>query len=240
MPTTAVISDIHGNLEALISVIKDIKVSGASSIVCLGDVVGYGPNPNECAALVEAECSIKILGNHDDAAVGKDIPANWNSVARAAMRWTMDAITPETRLLIDGYKQAMLADDVLLVHGSPTDPTHEYVLAGEWEDMKDEMLGNIPKQVCLCGHSHMPGLFDKDGYEFCKYFDQDLSSRGKVILNVGSVGQPRDRNPDACYLLIGDGKFRWRRVAYDVKATAKKIVTAGLPEICATRLFTGS
>jgi diadenosine tetraphosphatase ApaH/serine/threonine PP2A family protein phosphatase len=239
MELTAFISDIHGNIDALEAVIADIKTTGATRIVCQGDVVGYGARPNECVALVEAECSLKILGNHDQAAVSGMTPSGWNPVATSAMKWTQRVLSAATRTAIKNYKKQDVMDEVLVVHGSPDDPTNEYVMARNWHYQRSTLLPLIPHQICVCGHSHTPGIFEDVGCGPAKYVPLDRSKYGVMILNVGSVGQPRDGDPRACYMLIDDKAFTWRRVTYDVDAAAKKIDHEGLDPFLSERLKVG-
>jgi len=239
MELTAIISDIHGNVDALEAVLADIKVSGAKRIVCLGDVVGYGPRPNECVALVEANCVEKILGNHDQAAMSTLVPSGWNPVAQSSMKWTQRVLNAASRAAISKFKTHAMLDDVLLVHGSPQDPTHEYVLAHKWYGQKAYLLPAIPKQVCVCGHSHFPGIFEDAGCGPASYGQNKLPKQAKVILNVGSVGQPRDHDPRACYLLLDDKTYTWRRVTYDIGEVVKKINHEGIDPFLGERLKVG-
>jgi len=238
----AYISDIHGNLEALTSVLKDIAAQKADKVVCLGDVVGYGVNPNECLRLVDTECVARILGNHDEAAATGLIPNGWNPYAKKAMAQTIASLDDESRAILQSrfHKHAVM-DEVLLVHGSPNDPTHEYVLpeASFSSGYMTYVLHKIPHTFCVNGHTHIPGLFDAAGYSFCKYYPEPRGQRGKTILNVGSVGQPRDKNPESCYLLMDDNSFQWRRVKYDVDAVVRKMVAAGAEHYLADRLRSG-
>jgi diadenosine tetraphosphatase ApaH/serine/threonine PP2A family protein phosphatase len=241
MELTAIISDIHGNLDALEAVLKDVATTGATRIACLGDVVGYGPRPNECAEIVEKLCFLKILGNHDQAALSGLIRDDWNPVARSSMQWTQRVLNQAAKTSMTNYKRKDVVDGVLMVHASPQDPTHEYIREHDWILKKEYCLPLIPGKVCLCGHTHTPGLFDEDGgFEMCRYVRQELAGKaGKLVLNVGSVGQPRDGDPAARYMLLDGEGFQWRRVEYDVDACVKKMTEIGLHPFLGDRLRVG-
>lgn len=241
MKSAAFISDIHANLEALDAVFQDIDCKGFEEILCLGDVVGYGPDPVACADLVRKRCRVTIMGNHDEALV----KGAWgfNEMARLAMEWTRKQLRPS--ILRPGSRQRweFLAslplryewEGLLLVHGSPREPTTEYILprSAEWPlpGMFQELFSTF-KSVCLVGHTHIPGVFDetprfipqKEVGESFRFLDK------KLIINVGSVGQPRDQDWRACYLSReSDGSFRFHRVEYPVETTQRKI--RAVPEL---------
>jgi predicted phosphodiesterase len=236
---TAVISDIHGNIDALEAVLADIKTQGADRIVCLGDVVGYGPRPNECVQLVEDNCVVRILGNHDQAAVSGIVPSTWNPYARAAMQWTQRVLNQKAKDSIAKFQTQAELDGVMLVHGSPSDPTHEYVTSYDWPYQKAYLLNDIPKQVALCGHTHKPGIFSDTNVDSYRTFKQEFAAFGKMILNVGSVGQPRDYDSKSCYLLYDDTHFWWRRVQYDIDSCVKKMNHEGIDPLLSERLKVG-
>jgi diadenosine tetraphosphatase ApaH/serine/threonine PP2A family protein phosphatase len=235
MKSAAFISDIHANLEALEAVLADVERKGYETIFCLGDVVGYGPDPAACTDLVRRRCAVTIRGNHDEALV----KGAWgfNEVARTAMDWTRRQLRPS--LLRPGSKRRwdFLVhlplrhewEGLLLVHGSPREPTTEYILPrnAEWPlpGMFQELFSAV-ETVCLVGHTHIPGVFDetprftpqKEAGESFRYHGT------KLIVNVGSVGQPRDGDWRACYLSREDsGDFRFHRVEYPVETTQRKI-----------------
>jgi diadenosine tetraphosphatase ApaH/serine/threonine PP2A family protein phosphatase len=238
--SAAFISDIHANLEALTAVLEDIDRHGYSEIYCLGDVVGYGPDPVGCTDLVRKRARVTILGNHDEALV----KGAWgfNQVARSAMEWTRKQLRPSIFRAGSRERWQFLAslplrhewEGILLVHGSPREPTSEYILPryADWPPpgLFQELFASF-ETVCLVGHTHIAGIFE----EAPRFTPQKLlgetfrPSGGKVIVNVGSVGQPRDREWRACYLSVEDGVFRFHRVEYPVEVTQKKI--RAIPEL---------
>lgn len=234
----AIISDIHGNLEALVAVLDDIKSQGADELYCLGDVVGYGPNPRECVDLVR-NFKLVLLGNHDNAAIFD--PEGFNPAAEKAIFWTRDQLerSPEPthrrqdRLDFLTERPKLLREDpYLFVHGSARNPLNEYVFPDDVYNHRkmDMIFTRIPK-YCFQGHTHVPGVFiqvDATNYQFrtpeelgYTYFPE----ANKIMCNVGSVGQPRDQDPRACYVLLDEtGRITYRRVPYDVETTVKKIL----------------
>lgn len=236
----ALISDIHGNIEALRAVLDDIREQGVSNIYCLGDIIGYGPNPCDCLDTVIERCKLTIMGNHDQAALFD--PEGFNPVALAAVYWTRDQLdsfgTPRTinrRWDFLGELPRTFADgNFLFVHGSPRDPTNEYVFPEDVYNLrKMEALFERVGMYCFQGHTHIPGVFAATGDFFspeeCGY-QYELTGE-KTMFNVGSVGQPRDNDPRACYVILDDdrGLVRYRRVDYPKEETANKIY--GIPEL---------
>ncbi|MBI4600964.1 MAG: metallophosphoesterase family protein, partial [Planctomycetes bacterium] len=248
MPTAAFISDIHANLEALTAVLEDIRRHGYEETYCLGDVVGYGPDPVECTDLVRRHCVLTILGNHDEALV----KGAWgfNQVARNAMEWTRKRLRPSIFRPGSRARWQFLASlplrhewhGHLLVHGSPREPTSEYILPrdADWSPpgMFQELFSCF-ESVCLVGHTHMAGVFE-EGPRFIPQAQLGETFRKgekKIIVNVGAVGQPRDHDWRACYLSIEEGLFRFHRVEYPVEATQRKIrAVADLDNRLADRL----
>ena len=234
MSSAAFISDIHGNLEGLTAVLADIDRHGYEEIYCLGDVVGYGPDPVACTDLVRRRSKVTIMGNHDEALV----KGAWgfNQVARTAMEWTRKQLRPSFFRPGSRARWQYLAalplrhewEGILLVHGSPREPTTEYILPrdAEWSPpgMFQELFSGF-ESVCLVGHTHMAGVFE-EGPHFTpqSQLGETFQKKStKMIVNVGSVGQPRDQDWRACYLSIEDGLFRFHRVEYDVETTQRKI-----------------
>jgi predicted phosphodiesterase len=229
----ALISDIHANLEALRVVLDDIRAQGIREIFCLGDIVGYGPNPCECLDEVIAKCKVTILGNHDQATLFD--PEGFNPIALRAVYWTRDQLeqgpgTPSQKNkrwdFLGELARTYTEGDFLFVHGSPREPTNEYVFPEDIYNQRkiDALFGRI-QQYCFQGHTHLPGVFTYD-YRFtppedCNY--QYRLGEQKAMINVGSVGQPRDSDPRACYVVLEDGLVTFRRLEYDVQATRKKI-----------------
>ncbi|MDX1946285.1 MAG: metallophosphoesterase family protein [Pirellulaceae bacterium] len=235
----ALISDIHANLEALQVVLADIRSQGIREIYCLGDIVGYGPNPCECLDEVIARCKVTILGNHDQATLFD--PDGFNPIALRAVYWTRDQLetgpgTPSQKNkrwdFLGELHRTHTEGDILFVHGSPREPTNEYVFPEDIYNQRkmDALFGRIQK-YCFQGHTHLPGVFTYD-YRFtppedCNY--QYQLGEQKAMINVGSVGQPRDGDPRACYVILDGGSVTFRRLEYDVQLTRKKIYEA--PEL---------
>jgi predicted phosphodiesterase len=247
----ALISDIHSNLEALQAVLADIGTQGIDEIICLGDVVGYGPNPNECVEIVSRKAKLTILGNHDQATLFH--PDGFNPVALRAIDWTRDQLdTGSTQVVnrrwdfLSELPRSHQQDKYLFVHGSPRDPTNEYVFPETIYDKNkmESMFQKVP-QYCFQGHTHMPGVFTPDLEFFSPAKCNAVFPLGKekLMVNVGSVGQPRDEDNRACYAILDHvaKKIFFRRVPYDFEATIKKIYAAGdeLDNMLGDRLRTG-
>jgi diadenosine tetraphosphatase ApaH/serine/threonine PP2A family protein phosphatase len=231
----ALISDIHGNLEALRAVVDEIDSLGITEIVCLGDMVGYGPQPRECLDLVESIANVIILGNHEEAIL-HGCPPNFSPRARRAIEWTRKVllespsdpvkVREKRHELLKSLKTDCCIEGVTYVHGSPRSPTREYVLPRDAGDKKK--MGGIfeaMKDYCFCGHSHTPGIFTPNGFTHpSEIFDlYMLGTDEKALINVGSVGQPRDGDPRACYVTFDGDTVVWRRVEYNFEAVANKI-----------------
>jgi len=260
----AAISDIHGNAEALKRVLEDIDERGLSEIVCLGDIIGYGPEPLECVDLVAEKCQWALMGNHDFGVLYE--PTNFNAMAESAAYWTreqFDAEPDETkraeryeflgrlrvRVLqpLPGEPEGAPAHrSVLAVHGSPRRPINEYIFPDDASGNKDKMdsLFRRIEARAMVGHTHVPGVFtdEPDFYppdelgEFVYKFQADE----KAIINVGSVGQPRDHDPRASYAIFHEDRVEFCRVEYDAQSTANKI--RQIPELhdrLADRLISG-
>lgn len=248
----ALISDIHANLEALQAVLGDIQTQEVDEIFCLGDVIGYGPNPCECLDLVMRHTKLCILGNHDQAALFD--PEGFNHVALQAIYWTRDQLDrgPGSPAQINARWDFLgerprkhTEGDFLFVHASPRDPTNEYVFPEYvFDQRKMELLFGKVDRFCFNGHTHLPGVFTT-GCEFISPEDCDHRfplGKEKLIINVGSVGQPRDENPKSCYAIVDDDEMmvRYRRVEYDVEKTARKIYAEEeLPNMLGDRLKHG-
>jgi diadenosine tetraphosphatase ApaH/serine/threonine PP2A family protein phosphatase len=240
----AVLSDVHGNLEALETVLEEVRRERPDVYLCLGDVVGYGPNPNECASRIQDLGGPVVAGNHDLAAVGALDTSTFSPLARAAIEWTIGVISEDTRRWLVSLPDRLEAPDFLAVHGSPRDPAEEYIL-----DLPTSLaiFSKHPFALCLVGHSHVPGTFvlGADGTVSARSLpvgkDVRLLRSSRYIVNVGSVGQPRDGDPRASYLLL-DTEARTvtlRRLPYPIAATQEKMTTRGLPVQLAQRLAVG-
>lgn len=235
----AVLSDIHGNLPALEAVLAALKPYDA--VWELGDIVGYGPQPDEVVALLAAEGATGVRGNHDSAAIGLLDTDAFNDDARTAVEWTADRIQPTTRNWLAALPLTSVDGSFTLVHGSPRDPTWEYVYnAGV-------ARANMPlfeTAYCLVGHTHVPLVFRQRGSKV-----EGVSVRctplalgtERLVVNPGSVGQPRDGDPRASALLIDTdaATLEWHRVAYNVGQVQELMEQAGLPRRLSARLQFG-
>lgn len=246
----AIISDIHSNLEALQAVLADIRKRGISDIICLGDIIGYGPNPKECIDLAK-RFSFNILGNHDEAALWAESVESFNPVARAAVEWTRQQLedskdrTQNTKRwdFLGELQRTYRENSALYVHGSPRKPVREYVFPEDIANrVKMQDIFSKVDHVCFIGHSHMPGIFTEDmsfkppQEVFNTY---EIDSR-KTIINVGSVGQPRDGDTRACYVVLEGSRVEFVRVQYGFEDTMKKIYTISeLDNFSADRLAEG-
>lgn len=226
----AIISDIHGNLEALQSVLADIESKGITEIYCLGDIVGYGPNPNECIDLI-MPCNICLLGNHDQAALFD--PEGFNAGAERAIFWTRsmlesgESVASERRWEFLGELPRRRTDgDFLFVHGSARNPLNEYVFPEDiYNQQKMEKIFALVGKYCFQGHTHIPGVFTEN-LNFLPPEDIDFEytlGDGKVLVNVGSVGQPRNGVNQSSYVILNDNKIQFQRVEYEFEKTIAKI-----------------
>lgn len=250
----AVISDLHANREATDAVYAHIRAQGISNLVCLGDVVGYGPDPEHCVDLVRGHAEVCLMGNHDEALFMD--ASDFNPHARRAIEWTRDRLRPkwwsssETKgrwRWLEGLPPKHRLGRYLLVHGSPRDPVREYVLStdGYLNPGKLRSIFDSFEGVVLCGHTHHPGVHTSDlrftGLDAPRdEFSIDLAPDATAIVNVGSVGQPRDGDNRACYVVLEEERVTWHRVPYDYRTTMDKIMRTGvLNELLARRLALG-
>lgn len=237
-----IISDIHGNLEALKLVLSEIKREDCNEIIFLGDLVGYGGNPNECIELLRPEKIVGVAGNHDYGVLKKAPIDDFNPFAKAAILWTQKVLTKESLWYLDAFILVNKSYPFHIVHSSPNEPADWYYLFTIEDIIFQFNYFNYP--VCLVGHTHIPFSVAKrnDGkIEIIKENKFELNTNWQYIINVGSVGQPRDKNPKASFAIY-DTKlnlFEIRRIEYDIKKTADKILKANLPPILAERLFYG-
>ncbi len=237
----AIVSDIHGNLEALEAVLADIGRHQPASMVCLGDFVGYGASPNECIDRLRPLIEHAVVGNHDLAACGKLKLTYFNSNAALAAQWTESALTDENLQYLRDLPFAVQWRDTLLVHASPAQPEDwHYVLSPVEAQME---MDAYHEAVCFIGHSHYPGNFDRHN-EHVRYSrgpEVRLEKGHRYLVNVGSVGQPRDGDPRAAYLLFDDLErvLRHVRIEYDIAGAMRRILAAGLPRFLAERLQWG-
>ena len=239
----AVVSDIHSNLYALEAVLAAIEAEAPDELWCLGDLVGYGPRPNECCALIAGRADVCLAGNHDLGVLGTIDLVEFGGEAGVAARWTRDVLDPEARALLERLEPKGTAHGVALYHGSARDPVWEYVLSDEAALATLEIAGS---PLVLVGHSHVAlrvaqsGDGDLDG-GLAQAGTELALAEVQALLNPGSVGQPRDGDPRAAYLVLDLDARRasFRRVEYDIQRTQQEIREAGLPELLAARLELG-
>jgi diadenosine tetraphosphatase ApaH/serine/threonine PP2A family protein phosphatase len=237
----AILSDLHGNLEALEAVLADLDRVKPASVVCLGDFVGYGASPNECIERVRPRLEEAVVGNHDLAAVGRLALRGFHDDAAAAARWTDASLTPANRAWLESLPFSKAWRGTRLVHAAPREPAAwRYVLSVR--DALDEFEA-FEERVCFIGHSHYPCVFDLDlaGIRFRREDQIGFAPGHRYLVTVGSVGQPRDGDPRACYALYDEGvpALRHVRLEYDVAGAMRRIVEAGLPAFLAERLQWG-
>lgn len=236
----AVISDIHGNLEAFEAVLGDIP-GEVERVFCLGDVIGYGASPNECCDLVRREEIPVITGNHDLAVVDLDTDLNWfNPVAEAAVRWTREQLNEENQNFLRSRPRMMQTSEALFVHGSVRDPD-EYIIDGTTAAENLAVLKseypNIP--ICFFGHTHVKAVVPSANGSAVESDSLDLSTNGPYLVNPGSVGQPRDGDTFSSYVLVEGTDVTYRYVEYDIEKAQARIRDAGLPGMLADRLAVG-
>ena len=239
---TAVLSDIHSNLEALDAVLAAADEAGCDRVVVLGDIVGYGADPDAVIARLADREAVAIAGNHDLAATGAFDVSWFNEVAAAAIAWTTQTITPETKRYLDALSPRRDTASALLVHGSVRDPVAEYLLAAP-DAAASFALDDFP--LAFFGHTHLPTIFraTENGTVNAWLLEENqnltFAPGERYMVNPGSVGQPRDRDPRAAFLIWDEGRVTGRRVAYPIETTARKILDAGLPRWLAERLALG-
>lgn len=223
----AIISDIHSNLEAFQTVLRDIEDRGITTIYCCGDIVGYNANPNECIELVKKHKIKSILGNHDETAISLR-GADWfNPIAKEAIEWQHTHITPKNMAVLIDLPPFLIENDIFICHGSPEDRLI-YIFKHDLNDNFIDRLFDIAKtKIIAVGHTHCPFI---------------IFRKGKMLINVGSVGQPRDGNPTCAYAIVDTEnlkKSKIIRLEYPIKVVSDKILKAGLPYGLAKRLFKG-
>jgi diadenosine tetraphosphatase ApaH/serine/threonine PP2A family protein phosphatase len=242
----AVLSDIHSNRQALEAVLAAVEEAGVEEAWCLGDMVGYGADPDACTALVRERCSTCLVGNHDLAVLGELDIATFSEGAAAAVGWTRENVKQETLDYLASLDPVGSRGGVGLFHASPRDPVWEYVLS---TDQAEAGFEAMEERVGLVGHSHIALFFvnlpgARRGHAQGAQADGGAEielDEGEWLLNPGSVGQPRDGDPRAAWLELDTAAWtaRWHRVDYDIEAAAAAIRSAGLPEPLAERLEAG-
>jgi diadenosine tetraphosphatase ApaH/serine/threonine PP2A family protein phosphatase len=237
----AIVSDIHGNLEAFNAVLDAIADMDVDSVVCLGDVVGYGANPNEVVEMTRERCDVTIRGNHDQAAIDPADEAYFNSWAVQAIRWTRDQLTSSNAEFLSKLPFESLTGDARLVHASPGEPEKwHYVLSPQAAARE---FSNFDESFCFIGHTHVPLIVLRTEVGTSELLDGEvaLPAGARVLINVGSVGQPRNGDPRSCFAVLDleDRSARLVSVPYDHEAAREKIIMAGLPRFLGDRLLLG-
>ncbi len=237
----AIISDVHANLEALQAVLGKIEEEKIAGILFLGDSVGYGPNPNECIAILKEKARILLAGNHDRAVACMSGIAYFNPLAKAAIEWTREVLSGENMQFLQTLPLTaeLEEDNIYLVHATPKEPEKWHYLS-----YKNEACINFnyfKEKICFLGHSHVPFIVERSpgGKIIFHYHFADIGEESRYIINAGSVGQPRDGNPDAAYSVLKDNTIEIKRVSYDISLTQKKMRKAGLPKQLMDRLSLG-
>ena len=240
----AIIADIHANLVAFTAVLDHIKRrGGVDEIWCLGDIVGYGPDPCECIELLRQHNHVCVAGNHDWAAIGKLDTSKFNPDAAVACHWTAQQLSPEDIEYLENLPEVIQKGEFTLVHGSPRQPIWEYLRSA---NNAKECFAYFQSQFCLVGHSHLPVVFkyDQDGTCSLSQFTSDVGlalGKSRLIINPGGVGQPRDNDPRASYAIYDNetGMIRLYRVPYDIGITQARMVRNNMPIRLVARLSQG-
>jgi predicted phosphodiesterase len=235
-------SDVHSNLEALKVVAEDFRKEKLERLFFLGDAVGYGPDPNECVSLIDKLAEVKLMGNHDYAALGLIDTTQFNEYAQQAMEWTRETLTEQSLKIISGFSMEHEFDQWHLVHSTPKQPR-------EWNyifdlDDAEENFNFFSTRICIIGHSHFPAIIKKFDGRHCFLHEEsqtEIQKDFRYIINIGSVGQPRDGSNQACYLVYDDQKqiARLKRLDYDFEKTQAKMKKRGLPQFLVERLAVG-
>lgn len=241
----AIVADIHANLEAFTAILDDIEErGGVEEMWCLGDVVGYGPDPHRCIELLRQYKHVCVAGNHDWAAIGRVDTAAFNPDAAIACRWTAQQLTTDDITYLGGLPLVVQKGDFTLVHGSPREPIWEYIMS---PSSARENFACFQSQFCLVGHTHVPMVFSYNEAGECSLnrFIANIGlklGKNRMIINPGGVGQPRDSDPRASYAIYDDGEVRMvrlHRVPYDIVSTQDKMVKYNLPLRLVVRLSNG-
>ncbi len=238
-----IISDVHSNLEALNAVLAELDLLGAQSLLCLGDIVGYGPNPNECCEVLRERGCLAISGNHDEAAVSNLGTESFNTIAREALRWTQAELNEENRAFLKCLPSERKFEKFSIVHGAPVN-YFDYI-----SDVRDAQRAfeRVNSALTFVGHTHVAEVFYQDSEG--RTYQQKLMHGGHIqiladlryIVNSGSVGQPRDSNPQASFALFDDetDHAEIRRASYDIMSVQQRIRRAKLPAELGARLSIG-
>jgi predicted phosphodiesterase len=238
----AIISDIHGNLEALEAVLESLSREKIDKVICIGDIVGYGADPSECMKKTRALDPVIVLGNHDAACIDMTHTRYFNDVARDAILWTRERLGSDDVEFLKKLRLVYKNKDLTMVHGTLQEPEVFHYLFDK--HMASETFGLMKTRVCFVGHSHVPGIFSYTGKNNISYFYKEkmkLAKNNRAIINVGSIGQPRDGDPRLCYCVYdaSEKRVELKKISYDVEKAQRKILKAGLPPFLAHRLSEG-
>ncbi len=241
----AIISDVHGNLEALKTVLSDIRKRHIEDIIFLGDAIGYGPDPLSTLRLLRDNSSLMIRGNHDQAILTPGLLDSFNEYARKALQWTASNLDEGSLEIIKGMpltaEKNLYGIDIFFVHGSPREPERwHYILTLSDVEIN---LHYFDGDICFVGHTHQPFIVEKKKTGEIivhRKGEMVIDAQSRYIINAGSVGQPRDMDPRACYVILDNERISFVRVSYDIKKTQKKMKEAGLPLYLIDRLERGA
>lgn len=228
----ALISDIHSNLEALNAVIDELNKIGYDELICLGDIIGYGPEPEACLNIVFEKANVIIKGNHEQALIQPELFINFNQYAKDTLLWTLENISEKSAKRISYLKTKHSIEDILFVHSNPTCPESWDYITNYFDAKK--YIDGMDCSLCFIGHSHIEAVYKKNN-------EYPLSKENKTIINPGSVGQPRDKKNTASFGIFDTDKWNYTnyRVKYDIMVTYNKIINNKLPMFLAERLLKG-
>jgi len=237
-----IFSDVHSNLEAVNSFCQVAESIDHDKKVCLGDIVGYNADPNLVVEWVRNEIDLVLAGNHDYAVLNKTDISYFNSVAYQACAWTQNTLKKKNKEFLDSLPVEKEEDSIYWVHSSPFEPTKWHYISTELNAEKN--FDYFEQTVCFLGHSHLPGIFEKNkNNKICSFRSSKLTlnPESRYIINVGSLGQPRDGNPDPAFVFYDSVRhiIEFHRFPYNLSLTQKKIRTYGLPDYLADRLSDG-
>ncbi len=240
---TAIISDIHANIVGLRAFLNAVEGLCIDRVLCLGDIVGYNPWPNECIQIIRERSISCVMGNHDRVAAEIEEPDGFNALAREAILWTRRVLTEEHRNYLAELPDRYSVDDsTILVHGSPRDPDEYILTAAIARENLVFMKDQIGARLGFFGHTHVPGVFDLSTDTISSHLGKRIIAEGSLcLINPGSIGQPRDGNPGASFLVYDNDErtVEFFRISYDINAVDEAIVREGLPHYLGKRLFLG-